>query len=308
MAKKIRIVITYIAYPVAMARYIHEALIALPSVEVWSAGPFTGPWIPWGGGMNLPPKYLLKPDHPTSLTRPPMVSYPMLEKHKPWEPDLWLEVNAGFQALGKPASAPLALVLTDPHVLGDHYAGCRDRADYVFGMQTPYLKEGDILLPYGYSKKWHTPTAIPFEDRRYDAALIGLQYGNRNVLTKRLKEKGKEVYYKLGPAYDDARDIYHNTRIGLNWSSLEDTTARCYELLAFGLPAVMNRVPDLMRLFKDGEDFLGFNDIEEAISCVDRLLQNPEEAKRIGENARKAVEPHSWETRVQQVLKDVGLA
>lgn len=305
--KTLRIIVTYIAYPVAMARYFHEALLRRNDVQVWSAGPYTGRWIPWGGGMNLPEEYLLRLNHPTSLTQPPMVSYPVLEREKPWEPDLWLEVNAGMTALGKPVSAPLAMVLTDPHVLGDFYHPQRSRADFVFGMQTPYLKPGDIWLPYAYSPWWHKPSEIPWKDRKYDAALLGLQYQSRNQLVAALRSKGLRVAYELGPAYGDAMAIYHNTRVGLNWSSLQDTTARCFELMAFGLPAVMNRVPDLMGMFKDGEDFVGFDGLEDAVAHVEGLLAAPERAQKIGANARNSVEPHTWDSRIETILKEVGL-
>lgn len=308
MNRPLRIAITYIAYPVAMARYFHEALIDMPNIQVWSAGPFTGRMIPWGGGMELPAEYVLKPNHPMSVTSPPMISYPMLEKHKPWEPDLWLEVNAGLTALGKPTSAPLAMVLTDPHVLSDTvYRSQRGRADYVFNMQTPYMAEGDIWLPYARSTRWHTPTDIPFANRKYDAALIGLQYGNRGKLTESLMGRGHDVFYKLGLAYDDAKRIYHDTRVGFNWSSLQDTTARCYELMGFGISPVMNRVPDLMSLFKDGEEFLGFDTLPEAIDQVERLLADPDFADYIALNAQVAVEKHTWENRILQILKEVGL-
>lgn len=312
--RRIRIIVTYIAYPVAMARYLHEALIKRPMTDVWCAGPYTGVWIPWAGGMRLPDKYLLPPDHQLPMTQPPMISYPMLEKSKPWEPDLWLEINAGLQALGKPVSAPLAVVATDPHVLD--YSQARARADYFFCMQTPYMQPGDIWLPYAYSPKWHKQTDKPIRDRDWDAALIGLQYPNRMNLMRRLRQPNKhphrdgagfKVFSDLGPSYDDAREIYHNTKIGLNWSSLQDTTARCYELMAFGIPAVMNRVPDLVTLFEDRRDFLGFDSEDEAVAIVHELLNNMDWAEEVGKQGRKAVEEHNWDSRIENILKETGV-
>ncbi len=311
---RLNIGITYIAYPVAMARYFHEALLRREDVQVFSAGPYTGRSIPWNGGMHLPEKYLLKPTKTMPMTSPPMVSYPLLEKEAPWPIDLWIEVNAGLTAIGKP-SAPLALVLTDPHVLSDFYVAQRGRADYVFGMQSPYLSPGDILLPYGYSPEWHRQTRIPFANREYDVALIGLHYPQRTALVERLRQPnnhphrdgaGFNVFYDIGQAYDDAEAIYHSTRVGFNWSSKLDTTARCFELMAFGIPAVMNRVPDLMRMFKDREDFLGFDTEDEAVAMIHALLNDPEWAEQVGAAGRKAVEPHTWDARIEQILEETG--
>ena len=302
---KLKIAITGIWYPVAMCRYHWEALLSYPNIETWCAGPFTGRAIPWGKDMNLPQKYVLKPDHPLPMTQPPMVSYNMLEKHKPWEPDLWLEVNAGLQAIGKPVSAPLAVVATDPHVLD--YTHARERADFFFNMQTPYMQPGDIWLPYAYSRRWHTKTEIPAKEREYAASLIGLQYPNRNKLFGELAARNFKLFYTLGLAYDDARKIYHNSVCGINWSSLQDTTARCYELMAFGIVPILNRVPDLLKMFKSGTDFLGFSTLNEAVDHVERANKDPDWANRIGEQARKAVEPHHYGARIEAILQEVGL-
>lgn len=312
MARRIRIALTYIAYPVAMGRYFHEAMIQNTNIEVWMAGPFTGQNIPWvstetGLPMILPKKYVLKPNHPLPIpARGPTISYPMLEIEKPWEPDLWIEVNGGLSGTGKPTSAPLAMVLSDPHVLGGFYAEQRQRADYIFNMQTPYMVPGDIHLPYAYSKRWHTPTEIPFEEREYDAALIGLQYKQRTDLVDRLRAEGLNVFYDLGPAYDDARDIYHNSRIGLNWSSLEDTNARCFELMALGITPVMNQVTDLMRMFSTGNEYAGFITEGEAVNKTLGALEDPETAIALAEMAQEAVRPHTWDARVQSILEETG--
>jgi glycosyltransferase involved in cell wall biosynthesis len=170
-------------------------------------------------------------------------------------------------------------------------------------MQKPYMKPGDIWLPYAYDPIWHAQTTIPAKDRQYDAALIGLPYPDRNKLVTRLRNDGLNVFYEIGPCYNDARDIYHNTRVGLNWSSLQDTTARVFELMAFGICPVLNRVPDLMELFTDGEHFLGFNDLEEAAQKAEMAAKDFELCERIGNAARNAVEPHSWDARVQKVLE-----
>jgi hypothetical protein len=80
-----------------------------------------------------------------------------------------------------------------------------------------------------------------------------------------------------------------------------------FELMAMGIAPVLNRVPDLMSMFEDRQDFLGFDTEDQAVSLVTELLDDLEFADWVGRCARKAVEPHSWDARVQQILEDTGL-
>lgn len=309
--KKIRVAITYMAYPLCMARYFHEALLRRDDVEVWSAGPYSGRSIPWGiSGMLLPEKYLRKLDYPLPSS-PPRMNYMIAQKQCPWQPDLWLEINSTFQATGKPSNAPLAIVGADPHALdysGESGAFSRRRADVFFNMQRPYMQEGDEWLPYAYDPVWHSQTSIRFSQRTYDASLIGLQYPQRQSLFASLRAIGYNCFTEIGHCYDDARAIYHNTKVGINWSSLQDTTARVFEVMAFGIAPVFNRVPDLMDLFKDGQDFEGFDTLDEAVGITSALINDPLRAEELGRNARIAVESHTWDARINQIFERMGIA
>ena len=285
-----------------------EALLRHPAIEVWTYGPFTNTWMPWSGVSNIDSKYVFTPDFPMVYDPPvPAINYGLVEKNKPWEPDLWLEVNAGIITHGRPAQGPYVIIGSDPHVLRLIYDQVRPKADYFFGMQGPYLGPDDIWLPYGFDPVWHAPSKIPMAERKYDAALLGLQYEKRNRLMQSLETAGMKIVYQLGLVYDQARDVYHDTRVGLNWSSLQDTTARCFELMAMGCVPVLNRVPDLMHLFKEGEHFLGFDSIDEARDQVRLMVNDPTEAEAMTRKAKMAVAEHSWDNRMKQVLKHVGV-
>jgi glycosyltransferase involved in cell wall biosynthesis len=303
--KKIRVAFTSIFYPVFMGRYILEALLRRKDVEVWTAGLYTGTWIPWMGGMHLPKKYVYTPDLQMPLGMPAMINYALIESKCPFQPDLWLEVNSTLITAGRPKSGTYAIVATDPHVI--NYDSARSRADVLFNMQKPYMKSGDVWLPYAYDPIWHAETTLQAKDRLYDAALVGMLYPSRADLAKKLRAAGMEIFFENGPAYDDAREIYHNARVGVNWSSLKDTTARVYELMALGIAPVLNRVPDLMEMFQDGQDFMGFDDAKQAQKIIVELARDPERCDELGRAARRAVEPHSWDSRVEQIFDECGL-
>ena len=312
--EKTKVAFVSIFYPLFMGRYILEALLRRDDIEVWTAGPYTGRWIPWAGGMNVAQKHVLAPDFPTAYnpSGPSEINYGLLEKQCPFEPDIWLEVNSTLVTHGRPSTGAYIIVGTDPHVLGREYDVIRPKADIFYSMQRPYMKTGDLWLPYAYDPIWHSQTAIPIEDRVYDCSLIGLHYPQRTHLIKCLRKPnlhprrggaGYNCFYDIGQIYDDARDVYHNTVVGLNWSSLLDTTARVFEVMAFGIAPVLNRVPDLMDLFEDQKDFMGFNTEDEAVSIIHALLNDLPRADHIAKQARIAVEPHTWDARAAQILE-----
>lgn len=303
VSSPMNIVFTYLAYPVSMARYMLDALRRRDDVNLFVIAPFSGTWIPWMGGMHLPGKYVSAPDSPLAIDAE--LVYPWAENQLPWKPDLWIEGNAGLKTYGQPKTGRYVVIGTDPHVID--YDRSRDLADVFFCMQKPYSKPGDVWLPYAYDPVWHTPSQKLFADRELDISLIGLMYEHRMKLMEALRAKGHAVHIGTGAAYDEAREIYHDSVCGLNWSSRLDTTARCFELMAFGVVPILNRTPDLVEMFKDGEHFLGFDSQDEAVSQIESVLDDHDKAKKISESAIEAVKPHTWDARMQFVLEQAGM-
>jgi hypothetical protein len=298
--RKIRVAFSYIAYPVAMARYMVEALERRDDVELWVTGPFTGRQIPWMGGMFLPQSYVKEPDLPLPFSTPPQIIYQFAEGKAPWRPDVWIEGNAGLHTIGRP-SCKYVVIGTDPHVLD--YTKLRKEADIFYSMQGPYMQPGDKWLPYGYDPIHHRATENSWDERKYDVALVGLPYPERKSFMDELASRGYSVYLENGPAYDDAHAIYNDSRLGLNLSSREDTTARVFELMAMRVTPVLNYVPDLIHMF--GRDcYAGFDTAEEGIALCVELLDDPMRAQELAHDAREAVEEHTWDARMEQVLKD----
>lgn len=308
-AKK-RILLLGLHYPLAILSYFRNALEKRRDVELVTAGVFTNDWIPWGGGMRLPMKYVKRVDLPLQqgLTRPTWDTVVMGLKNNGIDDnfDLVLSVDAGFHLSTKP-NVPYALVATDPHVLDGWYAGARPIVDYFFNMQYYYAKEGDIVLPYCCSPDHHY--AMSDIAKEYDASLIGLAYENRIKLVEALRNKGYKVLFDLGIVFDEYRTENNKAFIGLNWSSLFDINARTFETMAMGQVAVINRLPHLDKLgFVESKHYLGFDDIKEAVAQVDWVLGNREKAKAIALSAHNLVhEKHTYEKRVQTMFETVGL-
>ena len=299
----IKVVFAYLAYPMAMASWFRRAIERRSDVELWTVGPFTNDYIPWGGGMKLSMRYV----RPVDFALPPQFINPpwsIVEKQLPWKPDLVCQVDAGFHFADKP-NCLTATVATDSHVL--NYDLPRSYSDFFFNMQKFYSKPGDLYCPYAFDGTVIYPDPLVCEDT--DACLIGLHYDNRNEWIRQLRARGRSVIYELGPVFDEYRQLNCRASIGLNWSSLNDVCARVFEIMGMGRTPVINRVPDLGILgFQENTHYYGFSSMQEAIEKVEIALKNPEESHQIAKNAHDLVwNGHSWDARVELILKECGL-
>lgn len=312
---KVKILFAYKAYPFTIANYFLRALQRRNDVEVVTVGEFFGQSIPWAGGISIPMKYpnLVDIPLPQGMNRVP---YSMVESQLPWKPDLILNVDAGFHFSTKPSS-PYAVVATDPHVLGDWYRDVRKNTDYFFNMQTSYMQNGDVFIHYGFDPSCHYPertdviynSATNQANKEYDCSIIGLHYPQRDEWVSKLRALGVKVNYRIGDIYDEYRVENNKAWIGLNWSSLEDVTARVFEICAMRLVPVLNRLPGLDALgFEDGRHYLGFSTMQEAVDKVMWAMSHREQAEQIALEAYQFVhsKKYTYDDAVQRVLEKTG--
>ena len=293
------VVLSQIFYPVSIGRYFEAALKRRSDIDLINVGPYTGNMIPWNNGMVLPQKYAMAP----TITLPigtPHVPISFIENQIAEKPDLWLQIDSGFYLEGRPQNGKNVIVATDPHVL--NYDRQRTFADTFFCMQACYAKAGDEYLPYAYDPIWHAPED---QERLFDVCLLGLHYIQRNLLVNRLRQEGVKVYYDLGPSFDEARAIYNQAPVGINWSSKDDLTARVFELLGMRRLAVVNTVPDLPKFFRDGRDLVTFTGVAEATEKILHYLANEDQLRAIATQGHKTVKPHTWDNRINTILEGI---
>lgn len=303
MLSKPKVLFCYLAYPFALASYFRQAFERRQDIDLFTCGAYTGSYIPWNGGINLPSKYV----YPVNLALPADVLFPSWEMVRPqlgFTPDLVVQVDAGWHFKNRPQVEKVVTVATDPHVL--NYDVPRSYSDYFFNMQAYYSKPNDIYLPYAADKKHHYPSLEAVE---YDACLIGLHYPQRNNLVQYLREGRYKVYYDIGLIYDEYREMNCKATVGLNWSSLQDLPARVFEIMAMERVCLTNRgIPDLPTLFEEGKHYLAFDNVNEARDKMDWVRDNPDAAKDIARNGYEIVmEKHTYDHRVQTILETAGV-
>lgn len=304
---KIKVLLHHIVYPMAIATYFRKAFEHREDVDLKMCGPYTGRYIPWNGGMTLEQKYAVPPDVPVPFG-PDIREYNyevVKAQLGDWVPDLIVQIDAGLHFKYKPTSGMTVTVGTDPHVFEEMgwYDSPRKYSDKFFNMQLCYSKPNDIYLPYAYSVYDHYPMEL---EKDLDAAIIGLQYDNRQQWIEALRRRGVKVFAENGPVFDEARWIYNRAKIGLSWSSRDDLIARAFELPAMKLAPVMNLVPDVGRFFEQGTHYLGFTNLDGAVDRVMELVENPTKAREMAELAYQNVLPHTYDARVEQILKECG--
>jgi len=290
----------------AMGHWFLRALKRRKDVELWTVGPYTGDFIPWNYGMRVSRNYLEEPNMPLDPSTIQMSPSPNILKNQiPWKPDLFLIIDAGWCFSARPEAEIVAHIQTDPHVLKPRYALPKSYSDFAFCMQKPYMEEGEIYLPYGYDPKIYFPEK---KEKEFDGCLIGLHYPQRDSLVSNLRSAGYKIHYSIGEIFDENRILYNKSRLALSWSTLLDLPARVWEGMGMGLPVVTNRVPDLDNFFTEGLDYIGFENLREGIAKTRWALENYDACLEIGKSVHvKVRENHTWDKRVEQILKDVKL-
>jgi len=78
---------------------------------------------------------------------------------------------------------------------------------------------------------------------------------------------------------------------------------RTFELAAAGACQVVDLKEDLHDLFKAGEEIVSYRDMGELRRQLDAHLEHPDEARAIGENARRrALAEHTLRHRIEAML------
>jgi spore maturation protein CgeB len=101
--------------------------------------------------------------------------------------------------------------------------------------------------------------------------------------------------------------VYSGSTLSLNqhhpMNDIVGVNLRAFELAAAGAAQVVDLKEDIATLFKPGEEVIAYRDLSELRQQLDYYLARPEEARAIGENARRRVlAEHTLRHRIEEML------
>jgi len=83
---------------------------------------------------------------------------------------------------------------------------------------------------------------------------------------------------------------------------------KVFEYMAAGLPTIASDVPTLREILKNGETavLVPPDDLSAWVTALRNLVENGEDARRLGDSARRDLEQHhTWDARAAKVLRDL---
>jgi hypothetical protein len=276
-----KIGIACIHWPVASGRYAADAFKRL-GCDVRTFGYSSGTVI-WG--TTVDDRYVWKPNGDLTTS------------WDDWKPDIMILMDSAW-AYHHPvyADTPHIVWGVDNHVKDYRQPGV---VRYFLGHRAVSLMPMDApdteWLPCGYDPQWFSPSPIPWAERKWDVAMIGVMYPRRMELVQALGDAGLNVVAGTGPIYEQYRDIYWDTRISLCVSAAGDVAQRVFETAAMGCYILSDPLPDLIEL-------------ELGVSV--EIFTTPEEAVKKAKGILKSVKnhevfnfsEHSWDARARRIM------
>lgn len=181
------------------------------------------------------------------------------------------------------------------------------------------------LPMYCVPAQHHPVTLTDDERRRYASPLsfVGSRYPYRERFVRELIDYPLRLWGSGWPGVRDPRIgklvggpavfgrqklcVYSGSTLSLNqhhpMNDIVGVNTRTFELAAAGACQVVDLKEDLATLFKPDSEVVAYRDLEELRRQLDQYLAHPDEARAIGENARRrALAEHTLRHRVDEML------
>lgn len=157
-------------------------------------------------------------------------------------------------------------------------------------------------LPCGWNKDWVTPSPIPWEDREYDVCFIGAVNSIRKAMLHQLIDAGLRVYYASNQIFEQFREPYHNSRMGLIQHVQKTLPIRVFETPALNVLALSPTYVEHRKLPVVGYWTYDEDHPDNLISSAKMALDNPDIAQAVMADGYEWAQNHSWDNRAADML------
>lgn len=150
-----------------------------------------------------------------------------------------------------------------------------------------------VAVLYALQKKFpNAQLCMVGPDRDGSMELCKSYAAEKKVAVRFTGRLPKQEWIALAAEYD----------IFINTTHFDNTPVSVMEAMALGLPVVTTNVGGIPFLLKEGEDALLVNDsdVEGMVNAIQKLVEKPEMAQKIIQNARKKAECWDWEVVKEQ--------
>lgn len=268
------------------------------------------PLYTWACMKRMQEKGLLEIDH----LAPFQSAEDIASKHGRYDLHLW--VDWGEDGLGGllpyapiDCAKPNAYWASDTHLGFDYRLSMARKFDHVFCAQKKAVGEfrergiqNPIWLPHAVE-----PLAYPrktFAAKKYDIAFVGhINSQNRVEALDRLFKEVPNFFYGQR-LFNDAADIFAQSKIVFNISMLDDLNMRTFEGMATGSMMLTNRVPSIEDLFVDGKHLVLYDDFDDMVEKARYYLAHDDEREAIAEAGyQEVIANHTIQNRVDKILE-----
>lgn len=267
--------------------------------RVYTVGACFGDVIPWGGMMTLPGKAQL-PD--VEMTWDARLTVSEIEERIADKIEFVLQCDPNFYIERGESAAPNVCYASDNHVL-----------------QYPHIDDYDIFFAahsFAHHKehpkfRWlpgaREPHAYDMHlERRYDVCMIGTMYQQRYDVVKVLLSKNVNMLLGCGRLFEEWNYLHNLALATVVEPCNADLSGRVFNHMAQGTLVIMRRgLVDAEKIgMRESMHYLSYEHLEELPERI-RIARDPHARKVLTERAKVWVEPHTWESRLETMLREV---
>jgi hypothetical protein len=152
-------------------------------------------------------------------------------------------------------------------------------------------------VPCGYDPVLFTPSPIPFAERRYDVAILGVMYPDRLRAVDELRGQGLKVIAGCGLVGESYVQAHHDSRVALCLPATNDVAMRVMECAAMGNLVMSPWLPDFQKLRPRGLYL-----VRAGVPLADQVRDAMTQAEHIPE-AQAWAANYTWDKLALQVLE-----